>query len=189
MQLDPMVSLAHAIQSRPKRYALLLGSGVSRSAGIPTGWEILGQLIGRIRRLDDVGGDEDDATWFAKRFGEPADYSRVVERLGRTECERQELLRGFFEPDSADQGAGTKRPSAAHKAIARLVKGGFIQVIITTNFDRLVETALAEEGIQPTVISTEHQVEGMVPLVHKRSSFSKSMVTTVIHLSGTRREN
>ncbi len=168
MQLDPMVSLAHAIQSRPKRYALLLGSGVSRSAGIPTGWEILGQLIGRIRRLDDVGGDEDDATWFAKRFGEPADYSRVVERLGRTECERQELLRGFFEPDSADQGAGTKRPSAAHKAIARLVKGGFIQVIITTNFDRLVETALAEEGIQPTVISTEHQVEGMVPLVHQK---------------------
>lgn len=168
MQLDPMVSLAHAIHSRPRRYALLLGSGVSRSAGIPTGWEILGQLIGRVRILEGDAGDGDNIAWFGKRFGEAPDYSRVVEHLGRTEYERQELLREFFEPDTTTQGTGDKRPTAAHKAIARLVKGGFVQVIVTTNFDRLVETALAEEGIHPTVLSSDNQVDGMVPLVHQQ---------------------
>jgi len=169
MQLDPMVSLAHAIHSRPRRYALLLGSGVSRSAGIATGWEILGQLIGRIRSLEGADGADDNARWFEQRFSERPDYSRVVERLGRTECERQELLRGFFEPGVSESGTADKRPTAAHRAIARLVKGDFVQVIVTTNFDRLVETALADEGVHPTVISSDHQVAGMVPLVHQQA--------------------
>ena len=168
MQIDPIVSLAHAIHSRPRRYALLLGSGVSREAGIHTGWEILGQLIGRVRSLEGADGDDDNVVWFRERFGEAPDYSKVVERLGRTEWERQEMLRGFFEPAADEQGTHDKKPTAAHRAIARLVKGGFVQVIVTTNFDRLVETALVDEGIHPKVISSEHQVDGIVSLVHEK---------------------
>ncbi|GDX95762.1 hypothetical protein LBMAG47_14260 [Planctomycetia bacterium] len=168
MQIDPMVSLAHAIHSRPRRYALLLGSGVSRAAGIPTGWEILGELIARVRSLEGADGDDDNVKWFTKRFGEAPDYSRVVERLGQTEWERQEMLRGFFEPAADGRGAHDRKPTAAHRAIARLVKGDFVQVIVTTNFDRLVETALVDEGIHPKVISSEHQVDGIVSLVHEK---------------------
>lgn len=169
MQIDPMVSLAHAIHSRPRRYALLLGSGVSRAAGIPTGWEILGELIARVRSLEGADGDDDNVKWFAKRFGKSPDYSQVVKRLAHTDYERQEMLRGFFEPAADGQGTSDKKPTAAHRAIARLVKGGFVQIIVTTNFDRLVETALADEGIHATVISSEHQVAGMVPLVHQQA--------------------
>jgi hypothetical protein len=36
--------------------------------------------------------------------------------------------------------------TAAHNAIAALVKVGWIKVVITTNFDRLIEQALDAPG-------------------------------------------
>ena len=53
-----------------------------------------------------------------------------------------------------------------HRAIAALAAQGFIKVIITTNFDRLVETALRDEGIEPTILSSLDQVQGALPLIH-----------------------
>lgn len=38
--------------------------------------------------------------------------------------------------------------------IARLVAAGHVRVIITTNFDRLIENALREHGVEPTVIAS-----------------------------------
>ena len=37
---DPLHSLAFSIYENPGVYCILLGSGVSRAAEIPTGWEI-----------------------------------------------------------------------------------------------------------------------------------------------------
>ncbi len=39
--IEPIVSLAFSLHANKGVYALLLGSGVSRSAGIPTGWEVV----------------------------------------------------------------------------------------------------------------------------------------------------
>jgi hypothetical protein len=47
-----------------------------------------------------------------------------------------------------------------------LIAKGFIRVVLTTNFDRLLEQALAELGVTVTVISSADQVKGMLPLVH-----------------------
>ncbi len=38
--IDPVHSLAFSIQANPGVYAVLVGSGVSRAAKVPTGWEI-----------------------------------------------------------------------------------------------------------------------------------------------------
>jgi hypothetical protein len=38
--IDPIHSLAFSIQANRGVYAVLFGSGISRSAKIPTGWEI-----------------------------------------------------------------------------------------------------------------------------------------------------
>lgn len=38
--ISAMQSLAFSVQANPGVYAVLIGSGVSRSANIPTGWEI-----------------------------------------------------------------------------------------------------------------------------------------------------
>lgn len=46
------------------------------------------------------------------------------------------------------------RPSAAHRAAAHLVKRRAVRVILTLNFDRLVETALQDVGIQPVIVSS-----------------------------------
>ena len=48
------------------------------------------------------------------------------------------------------------------------MKDGFIRVIITTNFDRLLENAIREAGIEPTVIKSEDDLAGAVPLAHSR---------------------
>lgn len=41
MALDPIVALSVAIAEAPGSYAVFVGSGVSRDAGVPTGSEVL----------------------------------------------------------------------------------------------------------------------------------------------------
>ena len=65
------------------------------------------------------------------------------------------------------------QPTAAHRAVARLVAQGFIKVILTTNFDRLIEKALQDAGVEPTVLSTPDQFKGMLPLVHSPHTLIK----------------
>jgi NAD-dependent SIR2 family protein deacetylase len=72
------------------------------------------------------------------------------------------LERSYFEPNEDDRNRGVKTPTAAHKAIAKLVGAGYIRVIITTNFDRLMEKALEDIGVVPTVISTPDAVLGLI---------------------------
>jgi hypothetical protein len=47
-----------------------------------------------------------------------------------------------------------------------LVKSGHVRVILTTNFDRLIERSLEAIGVSPTVISTVDAIEGALPLTH-----------------------
>ncbi len=164
--IDPMVSLAFAIYSNKGAYALLLGSGISRASGIPTGWEVVIDLIRKVAKLQNADCEPDPADWFRTTHGTEPDYSSLLDAIAKTPTERQQLLRGYFEPTGEERTQGLKLPTAAHKAIAQLVVGGFLRVIITTNFDRLTEMALEEVGIRPTVISTTDQIAGSLPLAH-----------------------
>jgi len=168
MGIKPIESLIFAIQSNPGTYALLLGSGISRAANIPTGWEITEDLIQRLAVLRKEKCEPDPETWYCEKFGKEPNYSKLLEELTKTKTERQQLLRSYFEPNSANN-EGDKRPTKAHKAIASLVAKGFIKVIITTNFDRLLENALDELGIKPTVISTPDQINGALPLTQNKN--------------------
>jgi hypothetical protein len=46
-------------------------------------------------------------------------------------------------------------------------------VIVTTNFDRLLEVALVEAGVQPVVITNEQAATGAIPLAHSRCTVIK----------------
>lgn len=164
--IDPMVSLAFAVYSNKGAYALLLGSGISRASGIPTGWEVVLDLIRKIAKLEGEDCEPDPADWFRTKHGAEPDYGRLLDGIAKTPAERQQLLRGYFEPSEEERGQGLKLPSAAHKAIAQLVAAGYLRVIVTTNFDRLIEKALEEVGVAPTVISTTDQLAGALPLAH-----------------------
>ena len=164
--IDPVHSLAFSIQANRGVYAVLAGSGVSRAAKIPTGWEITLDLIRKLAKLHEETGDPDPEQWYREKFEQEASYSDLLYALARTEAERQQLLRAYFEPNDQEREEGEKEPTLAHRAIAELAAQGFIKVIITTNFDRLVETALREEGVEPTVLSSPDQVQGALPLIH-----------------------
>ncbi len=164
--IDPTQSLAFSMQAAPGVYALLLGSGVSRAAGIPTGWEITLDLIRKLAHVSDELAEPTPERWYKANFGREPEYSQILQELGRTAAERQHLIRAYIEPSEREREEGKKVPTRAHRAIAALAKRNCVRVIVTTNFDRLIETALGEQGIAPTVLSSKHQVEGAVSLTH-----------------------
>jgi SIR2-like domain len=166
--IDSCTSLAFSLYENKGVYALLLGSGMSRSAQIPTGWEITLSLIERIAALQGVTGEPDWAAWYKRRFGTDANYSVLLDALSSTANERRSILHDFIEPTPEDIVAKRKTPTKAHRAVAKLVQEGFIRVIVTTNFDRLIENAIRDLGIEPTVVKSVDDLRGAVPLVHSK---------------------
>lgn len=166
LKLDAIDSLALTVHTSPGVYALLLGSGVSRAAGIPTGWEVTTDLAKRLATLQGADVGDDAASWYRKTLGVEPSYSEVLAAVAKSPAERQRVLRTYFEPTEDEREQKLKVPTDAHRAIADLCASGLIRVIVTTNFDRLVEQALEERGLHPTVISTADSAEGAPPLVH-----------------------
>ena len=164
--ISPTESLAFSMHANPGIYAILAGSGLSRAAKIPTGWEITLDLVCKLAALRNETCEPDPERWYRNTFDREAGYSDLLDKLCKTAAERQQLLRGYIEPSADDREEGTKQPTAAHRSIAALAAKGFIRVILTTNFDRLVETALGDTGVTPTVLTTPDQLQGTLPLVH-----------------------
>ena len=119
MSFDPSVNLALAMAAGPGQYALLLGSGVSRSSGIPTGWEVALNLISRIARVRDGEAPDDPEAWWAEHGSGVPEYSKLLEKLAPQSAERSQLLRSYFEPTADDRDAGTKLPARARSRPAR----------------------------------------------------------------------
>ena len=63
--IDPIDSLAFSIQANRGVYALLIGSGVSQAAQIPTSWAITLDLIRKLAAASGVrlGLDMAEKTW------------------------------------------------------------------------------------------------------------------------------
>ncbi len=162
--IEPIIQAAFAVQSTPGGYALLLGSGISRGAEIPTGWDVVLDLVRKVAALSGADPGADLVAFYRGEFGSDPDYGRLLEQLAGTPAERQAVLRGYFEPTDDERERGAKVPTAAHRAIARLVAARYIKVIITTNFDRLLEDALAEEGVPPYVVRGAADIPGVPPV-------------------------
>lgn len=163
--MDELTSLAFSIYSNKGVYAILLGSGISRSSGIPTGWDIVIDLINKLA-LQQGAVIEDAEKWFLDTFNESPDYSNILSKLVKTPTERVNLLKPYFEPTEEERENNLKEPTKAHRAIAQIAKNGYVKVILTTNFDRLLEKALEEVGITPQVICNVDDIDGAIPLVH-----------------------
>ena len=168
MFTDPLTQVAFSVFENPGVYALLVGSGLSRQAEIPTGWEITLDLIRRIAKSQDVEEQADWASWYRNTTGEDPDYSKLVSEVGSSPEERRSILHRYIEPSDEDREDSHKLPTAAHFAIADLVQAGYIRVIISTNFDRLLENALRERGVEPTVVASLDALKGAEPLTHTK---------------------
>lgn len=162
-EIEPFEALALSLHHNRGAYALLVGSGLSRAAGIPTGWEITLDLIkrlGAVRGVKDVANWEE---WYREQFNKAPNYSDVLDAIGASPAERRSILHSYIEPREGDDA---RRPTRAHKAIGQLVSQGVVRVVITTNFDKLIENALREVGVEPTVIANEDALTGATPLIH-----------------------
>lgn len=163
---DPLTQLAFSVYENKGVFAVFLGSGISRAAEIPTGWDITLDLIRRVALAQGVENQPNWADWYRERTGEEPNYSVLLEELAASPDERRSILHSYIEPTAEDREEGRKVPTAAHKAIASLVRGGYIRVIITTNFDRLMENALRECGVEPTVVASVDALAGAEPITH-----------------------
>lgn len=171
--MDPMTSLSFTLQSNRGRYGLLLGSGISRSAGIPTGWEVVLDLIRKVAAVESQDCEPEPEKWYQNRFERPADYSQILSFLAKTPAERNQLLKAYFEPPASEGEDGLGLPTPAHRAIAGLVVDGYIKVILTTNFDRLLEKAIEDRGGHVAVISSPDAMEGALPIQHTQCTLIK----------------
>jgi hypothetical protein len=113
-------------------YALLLGSGVSKSAGIPTGWDIVLDLIRKLAALKGETAEADPEAWYRLLAGVEPAYSGILDEITKSSAERAQLLRSYFEPTEEERRNGQKLPTPTHRAIAKLVAKGYIRVIVTT---------------------------------------------------------
>lgn len=173
MNIDLIDLLAITLYRNKGAYALLLGSGVSRASGIPTGWEITQDLVGKAYPAAPKNDYQATDDWYKATFGSSADYSKIVETLAPTATRRRNLLKPYFEPSGDDPTGLLKRPTRAHRAIAKLVKKGYVRVVLTTNFDSLVELAMEDEGIRPVVASTPSTIAALDALAHIDSAVIK----------------
>lgn len=175
--VDPRVALATSLHASPGVYALLVGSGLSSAAGIRTGWQVTKDIVRRIACAEGVPDQElsdDPACWWIEQGRAELRYDTLLEAVAPSAAARQSLLRSYFDPPPGEGGPIV--PTQAHHAIARLCASGLVRIVLTTNFDRLLERALEEAGAAPQVIATVDDVKGMTPLPHAR--------TTVVKLSG-----
>ena len=77
MKIERLTTLAFSMYSNKGAYVLLLGSGISRSAHIPTGWEIESCLIEQLAAAEGDIIKEDAHQWFKQKYKTEASYSSV----------------------------------------------------------------------------------------------------------------
>jgi len=172
--VDARVALATSLHAAPGVYAVLVGSGMSTAAGVPTGWQIVQDLIRRVAAAEgaDLGDhyDEPEVWWSSQGRGEPR-LDTLLAALAPTPAARRDLVRRYFEPRLPD--GRTLVPTPAHMALATLCASGRVRLILTTNFDPLVERALEQVGLSPEVVATPRAIAGMTVLPHVRLSVLK----------------
>lgn len=153
--MDTTLNLAFLMNRSPRgAYALLLGAGISKSAQIPAGWDVVQDILLKL--------NNQERELFKNNIG----YSELLEKLGKTATERNAILREYFEPTPEEQQRDItiKAPTNAHRAIAELIRLGYIKIVLTTNFDRLLEIALLDIGITPDVIRSDDALTSAFPI-------------------------
>ncbi|MEV7969435.1 SIR2 family protein [Sphaerisporangium sp. NPDC088356] len=131
--------IATGIRSAARPIALLAGSGVSQSAGVPTGQDLLEDVARQ--RGEDPGPDP--VAWYLRSGRGFPDY------FGMVGDGTDALPEAIFDQPS---------PTPAHLAIGRMAAAGLVGPILTTNLDRLLERALRELGV---TFEVAYDLEGL----------------------------
>ena len=143
-------AFARSFAQRPHRLAWLLGAGASASAGVPTGSDMIADFKTRLycadSRLPRQEVDVADPFWerritshfdAARGFppaGDPGEYAAAFEAAYPDARDRRSYI---------ETAVRRGTPSFAHRVLAALISSGFARCLFTTNFDPLIERAVA----------------------------------------------
>lgn len=143
--------LALAFSRRAPRLAWLLGAGASAMSGIPTAGALITRFI-RDLYAAEQGCNIEELDLGDIRLREQLDryYDRLPGMPAAGDAEQYAVLFERVYPDPSDRAgliedlvAGA-RPNFGHHALAALMAADAARVVVTTNFDDLVEQAARE---------------------------------------------
>jgi hypothetical protein len=149
MMLD---EIAAEIRDAGHPIAMIAGSGVSYSAGIPTGQEVLREIA----RMRGESADPDPVAWYLRSLGAFPNY------FGMVGDENDALPGEIF--------ASGRAPTPAHRAIARLAAAGVVGPILTPNLDRLLEQALTDASV---AFDVAFDLDGLARMTFERVAVCK----------------
>ncbi len=142
MRTAPVEVVAEGLRSGPRPVAVLAGAGVSQTAGVATGEDLLRQFAAE--HNEDPGTDP--VGWYIGAFGRFPNYFAMVPGPSG---DRLTLPRTVFEGGA---------PTPAHRALAVMAGHRLLGPLLTTNVDRLLEQALADAGVTSRTV---HDLAGM----------------------------
>lgn len=145
--------LASTFCLQPRQFAWFLGAGASAAAGLPTAWDVIWDLKRRhycraenqeISRQDvqvDAVRARIQSYMISKGFpkeGESGEYTTYFEKIFGEDRERQrQYLSAILSEDKVTLSVGSR-------VLGALIATGRTRTIFTTNFDTVVERAVAE---------------------------------------------
>ena len=154
--LPPLVKLATSATPGEAKYVCLAGAGLSKDAGLPTAWDLMLQTAAVLRTNEEDDGTDLQAWFLGSRYKDMK-YSELIGGLFSTSVEQQQFIR---------EKLRANEPGKAHVLLAELARLKVLRCIITTNFDDLIEQALAKAGLSVQVIANDDDLEHSEPLIH-----------------------
>jgi len=118
--------IVEALRTKRRKCSLLIGAGCSVSAGIPS-------AHGFMRRIEKMFPE-------AYQRAEPKTYPHCMAQL--SSGTRHDLIAAEIDAAKVNWG---------HVAIAQLMQAGYVDRVLTTNFDPLIVRACALAGMHPAV--------------------------------------
>ena len=142
------------VRNTSKRFCFVLGAGASRASGIPSGQNLVDQWDEYIRRRDsqkeyEIWQREMEIRSKQDQYAHYSDYYK--KRFAEDEADGPTFIRNV---------TAKAEPSAGYLALANVMTGTANNIVLTTNFDKLVETSIFRDTAQiPWVISTEEELK------------------------------
>ena len=146
-----------------ERFTLFLGAGVSMSAGLPSWWKLLEDMIDTSKQKEFKDGDIEKLTKVCYNS------SIVMGRFVRMMMEKKSNDEDYYQclHDALYGGISAYR-SPLIDEICNLVysKKSQAQSVITYNFDDVMERALRERGIENYSVFGQNQPQQLFPIYH-----------------------
>ena len=126
-------NLIKALQREDKRFVLMLGAGASISSGVPDARTMMKAVVEE----------------YARGFPGKDVEERFDQLMQGPEENRRTILKPYLD----------KKPSPGYRLLAKLIRDGYFDTVITFNFDVLLETALHEVDVHDftTIIRGEFE--------------------------------